>query len=358
MKIIVGMSGGVDSSTVAAMLQSQEHQVIGVSMTLWRSDSPYKGGDRQACYGPNEPLATATAKDVCRKLNIPFFAFDCSRAYEASVIDYFREEYLAGRTPNPCVRCNATLKFGMLPELARQAGIEYDAFATGHYARVEKGPNGRMHLLRAANLPKDQSYFLCRLSQEQLARQMFPLGGMEKTEVRELARTFALDVAEKHDSQDFYSGDTNELIGEPDRAGNIVEAETGRILGKHTGYWKYTIGQRKGLGVASTHPLYVTGIDPCGNRVILGKQEAVKHHFLTAENMNWVSIEPPTKPVECTLKARSVQQPVACLMTPHDDGTVSAEFPQGIYAVAPGQAAVFYQDDILLGGGYITTATA
>lgn len=358
MKIIVGMSGGVDSSTVTALLKSQGHEVIGVSMTLWRPDSPFKGGEKAACYGPNEHLSTEAAQAVCQALGVPFYAFNCSHEYEEWVIGYFRQEYLAGRTPNPCVRCNATLKFGMLPEMARRAGIDYDAFATGHYARVEKGENGRFRILRAADQAKDQSYFLCRLSQAQLARQMFPLGGMHKPEVRELARSFGLVTAERPDSQDFYSGDTNELIGEADRVGDIVEAETGKVLGKHTGYWKYTIGQRKGLGVASTQPLYVTEIDACRNRVVLGRQEAVRHHWLSAEAMNWVSMEAPTQPLECQLKVRSVQVPVPCQLIPQADGTCTAEFPQGIYAVAPGQAAVFYDGDVLLGGGFITAARA
>ncbi len=358
MKIIVGMSGGVDSSTVAALLKSQGHEVIGVSMALWRPDAPYKGGDNTGCYGPNDAVAKETARQICDQLGIPFYAFDCSHQYEEKIIGYFRSEYLAGRTPNPCVRCNAAMKFGMLPEMARQAGIQYDCFATGHYARIEKSPDGRMQLLRATDTIKDQSYFLCRLSQEQLSRQLFPLGAMTKEEVRDLARSFGLAVADKHDSQDFYTGDISELIGEDDQIGDIVDAETGKVLGKHTGYWKYTIGQRKGLGVASTQPLYVTEIRPCKNQVVLGKHEVVMHHQLDADQMNWVSIPGLDAPRECLLKARSVQKPVPCLLTPTGPDTVHAEFPQGICGVAPGQAAVFYDNDILLGGGYIIQAKA
>ena len=353
MKIIVGMSGGVDSSTTAALLKSRGHDVMGVTMSLWRESSPYKGGEHGGCFGPDEAEDIAAASDLCARIGVPFRVFDCSREYEERIIAYFRNEYLAGRTPNPCVRCNAMMKFGMLPELVRNAGIEFDCFATGHYARVERLPSGRMGLRRAVDLAKDQSYFLCRLSQEQLGWIQFPLGEMRKSEVRELARSFGLPVAEKHDSQDFYSGDPNELIGEPDRPGEIVEAETGRVLGRHTGYWKYTIGQRKGLGVASTEPLYVTAIDPCHNRVVLGRHEAVIHHRLEADDMNWVSIIPPEKPIECLLKARSVQTPVPCTLTPLPGGRVAATFPQGIHAVAPGQAAVFYSDNLLLAGGFI-----
>jgi tRNA-uridine 2-sulfurtransferase len=358
MDVIVGMSGGVDSSTVAALLCRQGHRVAGVTMALWKESSPYRGGERESCYGPGEEKSQEEARRVCQTLGIPFYVLDCSGEYERQVIDYFRDEYLAGRTPNPCVQCNALVKFGMLPKLAREAGIPFQAFATGHYARVEKGADGRMRLLRAKHLPKDQSYFLCRLSQEQLARQLFPLGELTKDEVRQTARELGLAVAEKQDSQDFYSGDANELIGEEDRPGEILEAGTGRVLGHHTGYWKYTIGQRKGLGVASTHPLYVTAIDPCRNRVILGGKELVMHHFLEATRMNWVSIAFPSAPIECQVKVRSVQKPVPCILTPGKtpEAPITAEFPQGILAVAPGQAAVFYQDDLLLGGGFIAKA--
>lgn len=356
MKIIVGMSGGVDSSTVAVLLHRQGHQVTGVSMALWKEGSPYRGGEKESCFGPGEEKSQAAARAVCEKLGIPFLVFDCSAEYEKEVIAYFRREYLAGRTPNPCVQCNGRVKFGMLPRLAREAGLDFDAFATGHYARVEEGEDGRMRLLRATCLPKDQSYFLCRLTQEQLRHQLFPLGGLSKEEVRNLAREAGLEVAEKQDSQDFYSGDANELIGEEDRPGDIVEAGTGKVLGRHTGYWKYTIGQRKGLGVASTRPLYVTAIDPCRNRVVLGGQELVLHHALTATEMNWVSLPGLEAPLACQVKVRSVQRPEPCLLTPLPEGGVRAEFPQGIYAVTPGQAAVFYQDDLLLGGGFIAQA--
>ena len=353
MKILVGMSGGVDSSTTAALLQSRGHEVTGVTMKLWRADNALRGGEREACYGPNEALDVAAARAVCERLGIGFLEFDCSRFYEDTVIGYFRREYLAGRTPNPCVRCNAALKFGLLPELARQSGVEFDCFATGHYARVRRGGDGRMQLLRAVDLPKDQSYFLCRLSQEQLARQLFPLGEMTKTEVRALARSFGLEVSDKPDSQDFYSGDTAELIQQPDRVGDIVDDATGKVLGHHTGYWKFTIGQRRGLGVSSATPLYVVAIDACHNRVRLGTAEAVRHHALEATDLNWVSIAAPQGAVACQVKVRSVQTPVPCTLEPLDGGRWRAVFPDGISAVTPGQAAVFYDGEVLLGGGFI-----
>ena len=356
MKILVGMSGGVDSATTAALLHDQGHQVTGCTMRLWREGNHLKGGTRDACYGPGEAEDTEAARDVCRRIGIPFFEFDCSHAYESTVIGYFREEFLAGRTPNPCVRCNAAMKFGLLPEMARQSGLAFDRFATGHYARLQAAADGRMQLLRAIDHTKDQSYFLCGLSQEKLSGLLFPLGELTKDEVRKLARDYGLPVHDRPDSQDFYSGDTAELIGREDAVGEIVDDATGKLLGHHTGYWKFTIGQRKGLGVASTEPLYVVGINACRNQVRLGRKATAIHHWLRTGRFNWLSIPPSDKALSCKVKVRSVQNPVPCTLTPQPDGCCEADFPEGIFAVAPGQAAAFYQGEILLGGGFIREA--
>ncbi|MBQ7651222.1 MAG: tRNA 2-thiouridine(34) synthase MnmA [Victivallales bacterium] len=356
MKILVGMSGGVDSATAAALLHSQGHEVTGVTMRLWREDNHLRGGSRDACYGPNEAEDVESACTVCNRIGIPFHEFDCSHAYESTVIGYFREEYLAGRTPNPCVRCNAAMKFGLLPEMARQSGLEFDCFATGHYARLRKGDDGRMQLLMPSDRAKDQSYFLCGLSQTQLSCLMFPLGDLSKTEVRRMACDFGLPVNDRPDSQDFYSGDTAELIGRKDIIGEIVDDATGKFLGHHTGYWKYTIGQRKGLGVASTEPLYVIGINACRNEVRLGRKENAIRHKLRTGRFNWVSISRPEASIACEGKVRSVQNPVPCMLNSLPDGSCEAEFPEGIFAIAPGQAAVFYQGEMLLGGGFILEA--
>ena len=356
MKILVGMSGGVDSATAAALLHSQGHEVTGVTMRLWREGNHLHGGPRDACYGPGEAEDVEAARAVCNRIGIPFHEFDCSHAYESTVIGYFREEYLAGRTPNPCVRCNATMKFGLLPDMARQSGLEFDCFATGHYARLRKGDDGRMQLLMASDRTKDQSYFLCGLSQTQLHGLMVPLGDLSKDEVRKMARNFGLPVHDRPDSQDFYSGDTAELIGREDSQGDIVDDSTGEVLGRHSGYWKYTIGQRKGLGIASTEPLYVIGINACRNEVRLGRKETAIRHSLRTGAFNWVSISQPNAPTFCEVKVRSVQNPVPCTLTSLPDGCCEAEFPDGIFAVAHGQAAVFYQGEMLLGGGFIQEA--
>ena len=236
--------------------------------------------------------------------------------------------------------------------------LSFDAFATGHYARTDRaGPGGRVRLLRAAEAARDQSYFLHRLSQEQLAGVVFPLGTMRKAEVRAYAREHGLaEVAAKPDSQDFYSGDTAELVGAEDRPGDIVD-EAGRVLGHHTGHWKVTVGQRKGVGVSGTgEPLYVVAIDACHNRVVVGPKPATVRRELVAESVNWVSIPPPEPgaTLDCSIKIRSTGEPVPGVRaTVLPGGAFRAEFPDGIAGVAPGQSAVLYDGDAVLGGGFI-----
>lgn len=356
MKIIVGMSGGVDSAVTAALLKRQGHEVIGVTMGIWDDAGRYKGGGGSGCFGPAQKQCIAQARAIADIIGIAYCDFDCSKLYASRVVEYFRGEYLAGRTPNPCIVCNSVVKFGLLPQLARENGIDFDKFATGHYARLKAGGDGRMQLWRAKELARDQSYFLCRLSQEQLSRHLFPLGGYCKSEVRQLAREFLLPVSEKHDSQDFYTGELEELLAQPESVGDIVDDETGQVLGHHTGCWKYTIGQRRGLGVAAKQPLYVVAIDACRNQIRLGKAAAVRHHRLLADNFNWVSIAAPQSSFDAQVKARSVQQPVPCRCIPAADGAWRIEFPDGISGIAPGQAAVLYDGDMLLGGGTIQSA--
>ncbi len=351
MHILIGLSGGVDSSVAALMLKNEGHDVTGVTMRIWRPGT-YAGGDRDACFGAHEADDVAAAEAFCKQIGIAYQTFDCSEQYESIVVNDFRSEYLDGRTPNPCVRCNAMMKFGLLPRLAREAGIAFDAFATGHYARTDHA-NGRFRLLRAVDTFKDQSYFLYRLSQEQLARQRFPLGTMTKAEVRAFARKHGLEAAGRPDSQDFYSGERAELIGEPDRPGDIVDA-SGTVLGRHTGFWKFTIGQRKGIGIAHPLPLYVIALNACRNEVVVGTVECTVCHSLVADACNWVSIPPPDAPIHTHIKVRSTGQPLpGVTVRPLGDGRFEACFPDGITGVAPGQSAVFYQDDVMLGGGMI-----
>ena len=343
MKIAVGLSGGVDSSVAAALLKSRGHDVVGVTMKLWR-EGHYRGGAKDACFGPGEAEDIARAEKLCRALEIPYHVFDCADEYEKVVLDYFRSEYLAGKTPNPCVRCNAFMKFGVLPDLARKSGIKFDKFATGHYAQIRE-ENGVFHLLRGADGKKDQSYFLYRLKQSQLANLLFPLGGLHKTEVRELAAKFDLDVKDKPDSQDFYSGDHTELLNTPPRQGNIVDT-AGNVLGTHEGFWNYTIGQRKGLGIAAKHPLYVLELNPCRNEVVVGNAEETLKHELKLADCSWITGNIPAGEVQVKVRSASKLLPAV-----FENDVL--QFPDGVSAAARGQSAVLCRDEEVLGGGII-----
>lgn len=356
MKIAVGLSGGVDSSVAALLLKEQGHEVVGITMKLWR-EGRYKGGERDACFGSGEAEDIAAAADFASAHGIEYRVFDCSEEYDQAIVRYFRETYLAGKTPNPCVRCNAIMKFGLLPDLARRSGLDFDKFATGHYSRTIPAADGsqRTKLLRAKDESKDQSYFLYRLSQEQLARHLFPLGELTKRQVREIARAHGLAAADKPDSQDFYSGDVAELIGAEPRRGEIVDL-AGNVLAHHDGFWHFTIGQRKGLGIGGGGiPYYVVDVNACSNRVVVGRAEDAVRTSLSVADMNWVSISPTEEPLPVTVKVRSAGAPkgpaVLC-------GT-RCTFPGGIAGVAPGQSAVFYSEDgsTLLCGGVIEPET-
>ena len=345
MKIAVGLSGGVDSSVAAALLKSQGHEVVGVTMKLWR-EGRYRGGDKDACFGPGEAEDIERAAALCRKLNIAHHVFDCSEEYEKVVLEYFRTEYLAGKTPNPCVRCNAFMKFGVLPQLARKSGVSFDKFATGHYARLREEASV-FHLLCGADEKKDQSYFLYRLKQSQLKNLLFPLGEYRKSEVRELAARYGLEVKDKPDSQDFYSGDHTELLNTPPKVGNIVDT-SGKVLCTHNGFWNYTIGQRKGLGIAAKEPLYVLDINPCRNEVVVGSAADTLRHELTLADCTWIVAEPDG---EVLAKVRSASK-----MLPARYERGKLHFPDGVFAAAKGQSSVLYRDGEVLGGGIIAGA--
>ncbi|MBO7166171.1 MAG: tRNA 2-thiouridine(34) synthase MnmA [Kiritimatiellae bacterium] len=347
MRVAIGLSGGVDSSVAALLLKEQGHDVVGITMRLWKGGK-YKGGERTACYGECEKDNIESASLFAKKIGIDYQVFDCSEEYDKTIVSYFRDAYLDGITPNPCVYCNPIMKFGLLPKLAEESGLKFDAFATGHYVRVEK-KGDRFALLRAKDLAKDQSYFLYRLSQKQLSRQLFPMGNMTKVEAREFARERGLIVANRPDSQDFYSGEISELIGKADCPGDIVDLQ-GKKLGTHRGYWHYTIGQRKGLGIGGAkEPYYVVELDAKQNRLIVGTASDAVRYELTVRDMNWVSIEETQKPIECRVKIRSTSEPKKPAIL---EGN-KCVFPEGIAGVAPGQSAVFYaldSEEVLCGG--------
>jgi len=352
MRIAVGLSGGIDSSVAAFLLKKAGNDVAGIMMALWPAGREAAVG-KSGCYGPGEAEDIEAARRVCAHLDIPFSIFDCSKSYEDLVLRYFRDEYRGGRTPNPCVRCNQLVKFGLLPQAARESGLAFDYFATGHYARVERDPlTGRYLLKRGVDARKDQSYFLYRLSQDQLAAALFPLGGMMKTEARRIAREAGLPVHDRKESQDFYGGDLNDILRQEDRDGEIVDRD-GKVLGRHTGVWNYTIGQRKGLGIAFSVPLYVTAIDAENNRLVVGPEsEALRHSCLVAA-CHWIVCETPDAPFEAAVKIRSSSRPVRASISPLGGRQASVVFDEPILAVTPGQSAVFYKDDTVLGGGVI-----
>ena len=352
-KVLVGLSGGVDSTVAALLLKEQGYDVIGATMKVWGKDGmAAQSGHKDACYGPDEVESIEEASKIAEKLGIPYHVIDCVEKYESIVLENFKSEYKNGRTPNPCVWCNAYVKFGALPDMAKAVGIEFDKFATGHYARVGiNETNGRYQLMRGVNPKKDQSYFLYRLKQEQLARVILPLGTYTKDEIRAIAKDHGLEVAEKPDSQDFYGGDYNELLNFEAKEGNIVDLD-GKVLGKHNGFWNYTIGQRKGLGVSASEPLYVLALRKDTNEVVVGFADKTFKKSLIANNINWVSIDGLKEPRKAQAKIRSTQQPVDVTLNPLDNA-VEVIFDDLQKSIAIGQSAVFYDGDIVLGGGII-----
>lgn len=349
-KVLVGLSGGVDSAVAALLLKQDGHDVEGAIMSIWRENGKLKGGNKNACYGPDEKHDIESARSVAEKIGIPFHVFDCADEYESIVLENFRNEYNSGHTPNPCIRCNAHVKFGALPHLAMRSGVMFDKFGTGHYARVSKG--ARFELRKAVDEQKDQSYFLYRLTQEQLASSVFPLGEYHKNEVRELARSAGLPVSDKPDSQDFYSGDHREILGREPLRGDIVDV-SGKIIGSHDGFWNFTLGQRRGLGVAAGAPFYVVKIEPAVNRITLGAEEFLTRRRIAVGDLSFVSVSGFDLPLDVKIKIRSAGNGIDGRIVSCVDGTVTAEFANGIKAPASGQSAVFYQDDLLLAGGII-----
>lgn len=357
--IAVGMSGGVDSTIVALLLVERGFSVIGLTMKIWDGSFMAANVGRPGCFGPGETEDLAAAEAAARRIGIPHHVVDLVDCYKHNVLDYFRSEYMAGRTPNPCARCNRSVKFGSLLEKARGDGIEFDYFATGHYARTQYNPITKRHsLLRGVDYGKDQSYFLSRLEQDQLARLVLPLGEMTKGEVKDRARQLGWSaLAEKQESQDFIEGgDYGGLFEAGDyRPGPIIDG-LGNVLGEHNGIVHYTVGQRRGLRIGGfKDPLYVVRIDAAANTVHVGTESELFSSLLKAENLNWIALDTvPKTPRLVEVKIRLRHRAAVALMTKEKDTervTIYFECPQS--AVTPGQIAVFYDGDDVMGSGII-----
>ncbi len=355
MRILVGMSGGVDSSVAALILKQQGHDVVGANMII---SEVIRTEHKGACYGADKSADIEMARQVCEQIGIPFHVINCVGEYEKTVLDNFKKEYVSGRTPNPCVWCNALIKFGIFPQLAKASGIEFDKFATGHYARIETRDHSTI-LMRGINPKKDQSYFMYRLKPEQLENILLPLGGYTKEEIRAIAKSHGLKVSDKPDSQDFYSGDYNELLDVEEKPGNIVDTN-GKILGAHTGIWNYTIGQRKGLGIAAAEPLYVLELRSETNEVVVGFADETWKRGLIASDLSWIIPSEELFTIHnsqftCEAKIRSTQIPVPVKAELIGD-ELKVEFENLEKSVTPGQSVVLYNGDIVLGGGIIDRA--
>jgi tRNA-specific 2-thiouridylase len=355
MRIVVAMSGGVDSSVAAALLAEQGHDVIGLSMQLYPSTGP-AGGDNQAFGRCCTPDDLHDARRVAAALGFPHYILNFERQFAGTVISNFVGEYAAGRTPIPCARCNSDVKFSALVERAEGLGSSH--LATGHYARVEQVAGGRWLLKRSIDHGKDQSYFLFSLTQAQLSRAVFPVGSLSKTAVRAEARRLGLGVADKADSQEICfvpDGDYAAFIETRApvlRTGAIV-SQAGERLATHAGVHRFTVGQRKGLGIAAAVPLYVLGIDAESGDVTVGPRAALYRPGFTASGVNWISHDGSSGWSPAAAQIRHRHRPAAGRVCALDDGRAEFAFDEPQPAVTPGQAAVFYDGDLVIGGGWI-----
>ncbi len=355
MKVVVAMSGGVDSSVAAAILKGEGNQVIGVTMQIWPSDR--QAGDGAGFGGCCGQDAVADAQRVAYKLGIPHYVMNFRDIFARKVITHFCREYSLGRTPNPCIRCNQYIKFDALMERAKELGADF--VATGHYARIENVGAGGYLLKKGIDGRKDQSYVLYPITQQQLKHTLLPIGGFTKERVRAMAREMELPVAAKPESQEIcfiadndYPRFIKEYTPQAVKPGPILD-KAGHILGKHQGITAYTLGQRKGLGISAREPLYVIAIEPERDAIVVGSKAEVYSSELIASELNWITIARPKGPITAKAKIRYLHQEAAAEITPRDGDRVHIRFREPQMAITPGQAIVFYQGDTVIGGGTI-----
>lgn len=350
-KVVVAMSGGVDSSVAAALLKQQGYDVIGMMLRLW--SEPGKEDSNRCCT----PDSMAQARRVAAKLDIPFYVVDAKDVFRETVVEYFLSGYARGETPNPCLVCNQKIRWTFLLDHALALGADY--MATGHYVRRMNDEGGRINLLRAVDRSKDQSYVLHVLGQEKLKHALFPVGDYPKPEIRAIAEKHGLSTASRKDSQDlcFLAGDDyrnflQRNAAEMLKPGEIVTRE-GKVVGEHSGLANYTIGQRKGLGIASPVPLYVLTKHATSNTLIVGTQDELGSRELTARDVNWLSGEIPIEPFRAEVKIRYTAKEAEALVTPIEENQAKVRFDAPQRDITAGQAAVFYQEDVMIGGGII-----
>lgn len=376
--VVVAMSGGVDSTLVAKMLQKRGCRVIGATMAKWKDEEQIASfsnqnattkktfhGNRADCYSEGELLNIDECREFCEKNEIEFHVIDVNERYKRDVLDYFKNEYLNGRTPNPCIRCNKTVKFGAFIESLEEAGIAFNYFATGHYARIVRPTEGlwgtavRPYMIgEPLDARKDQTYFLYRLSSDLLAKVRFPLADFKKSEVFAMAREMGLAAAERKESQDFISKERFASLfpKKENRRGKFVDT-AGKVLGEHDGIEHYTIGQRRGLNVSAPYPLYVKKIDARRNVIVLSREDELISLSFVANNCVWAGGVVPEKAFDALVKIRLASPAVPCRVEAKDDGSCSVTVSGGVKAVSPGQSAVFYLPSetgrVILGGGII-----
>ncbi|MFQ3568109.1 MAG: tRNA 2-thiouridine(34) synthase MnmA [Aggregatilineales bacterium] len=353
MRVVVAMSGGVDSSVAAALMVEQGYEVIGMMMRLWAEET-HEGCASNRCCTPEQ---MNDARRIADRLGIPFYVLDTKAVFKQRVVDFFIEQHRYGFTPNPCLECNRHIRFDFL--LNNALALDADYLATGHYARIARAADGSYLLKRGLDEGKDQSYVLSVMGQAQLSRTLFPVGEYTKAEVRQLAERFGLPTASKRDSQDLCflgDGDYRRFLAEhaPDvmRAGPIIR-RSGEVIGQHNGLANYTIGQRKGLGVQAAEPLYVIAMNPYRNALVVGTASELGGDCLTARRVNWVSGAPPSGPLRAEVKIRYRARAVPALVVPLGDDRMAVTFDEPLRDITPGQGAVVYDGDICLGGGII-----